>query len=82
MVRITAHRLADALRAHGTEGAEGAAEVLRTAGALRTQPAEELLELRSALVLTRDAWSDLEDPALVRTGATVLSEAKRLAIDM
>ncbi len=58
------------------------AERVNAAAALGGAPFEQLMELRSALVATRNRWEQLEDRTLVRDGGRALSAAKRLAIDI
>ena len=44
-------------------------------------PPEALLDLRSALVMSRPAWPSI-DPGLAAEAARALTGAKRLAIDL
>lgn len=85
MVAATARRVAgviqlDASRQAGWE--EMATRLVSAADSVaQLEPVEALLDLRSALVLSRPAWSAF-DPALAADAARMLAGAKRLAIEL
>jgi hypothetical protein len=78
-IRDVAVEIAVALR---DGGAVAEANMIDAAAALGGAPPEQLLELRSALVGTRNRWERLEDRTLVRDGGRALAAAKRLSIDL
>ncbi|MBA2338246.1 MAG: hypothetical protein H0V96_10900 [Acidimicrobiia bacterium] len=85
MVAATARRVAEAMELDASRQAaweEMATRLLSTADSVDgLDPAEALLDLRSALVMSRSVWSAL-DPALAADAARVLAGAKRLAIEL
>jgi hypothetical protein len=84
-VATTARRMADAINldlpAHDEWLAMAACLVSAAEAVDELDPPEALLDLRSALVMSRPAWSSV-DPGLAAEAARVLSGAKRLAIDL
>ncbi len=85
MVAATARRLAEAIRLDASRHAaweEMATRLVSAADSLDgLDPAEALLDLRSALVMSRPAWSTFE-PALAADAARTMAGAKRLAIEL
>jgi hypothetical protein len=78
-VRVATTALAAALAATGAEAESShLSEAVRSAGPV----AEQLLTIRSALVVTRNRWEDLADRDAVAAGRRALAVAKRLAIGL
>jgi hypothetical protein len=84
-VAATARRMADAINAglpaHDEWLAMAACLVSAAESVDQLDPPEALLDLRSALVMSRPAWPSI-DPALAAEAARALSGAKRLAIEL
>ena len=84
-VAATARQVADAINADlpaHDEWLAMAACLMSAADSVgELDPPEALLDLRSALVMSRSAWPSL-DPDLAADVARVLVGAKRLAIDL
>jgi hypothetical protein len=84
-VATTARRMADAINAglpaHDEWLAMAACLVSAAESVDQLDPPEALLDLRSALVMSRPAWPSI-DPALAAEAARALSAAKRLAIEL
>jgi hypothetical protein len=84
-VASIARRLADAigndLPEHDEWLAMAACLVSAAESVDELDPPEALLDLRSALVMSRPAWPSI-DPALASEAARALSGAKRLAIEL
>lgn len=64
------------------QGSARAATVLRLAAATQGSDHERLLEMRSALVVTRNDWESAVNSALRADALRTLRAAKRLAIEM
>ena len=84
-VATTARRVADAINAglpaHEEWLAMAACLVSAAESVDELDPPEALLDLRSALVMSRPAWPSI-DPGLAAEAARALTGAKRLAIDL
>lgn len=73
-----AERLATALRTVDPAAASRLEAAVLVGGA----DAQRLLELRSAMVSTRNAWEHVGDAELVASARRTVAAAKRLAIDL
>lgn len=78
-VTAVASALSDALAA---AGATHSADVLAVAAATEGDDRSRLLELRSALVVTRSDWEGQIDVELRNEAVAALKAAKRLAIEL
>ncbi|CAN5417871.1 hypothetical protein BH24ACT7_BH24ACT7_20880 [soil metagenome] len=84
-VAATARRVADAINADLSRHDEWLAMAAGLTSAVESvaelDPPEALLDLRSALVMSRPAWTAI-DPGLAADAARVLAGAKRLVIEL